>query len=688
MLSKTPKELDKLVHKVLKIKERQGVKYEKDIIRLANKFSTIPNYRKIKISYVSNTPNGLLIIPGIEIKIGQDLIARPILAIFVQRFAIEWQIWYECAVNYENRIQIANLASSLVIVSFYNLLPESDKLELKLYLPQNIIKIIDDTIANSKNIDSVDFSFLKRYHNQDYVKNKIDKRVYEIISILAKPTEEILMSGGDTRLYLDKDKLLNMYGCRPFPRLDALSFSSSTATSISNYAFEKSQNYRIRIIKEAFETNLSSTYNKIHSYIINQLLNLIKVKDRNIFLAPSGTDIALYFAGLLNDYNKGKLIHILVGSDETGSGVSLALQGRHFASLTAKNIIVEKEALINGFHERKVVNITIKKSNGELKMLSDIESEIIEKIKQIINDNMTPVLHIIDQSKLGFKAPSFEFIKKLSLKFNMIFQLDNSQMRMSKANLKKYLNIKSCFITITGSKFFTGPPFSGALIFPSNYKSLLNECEMPSGLKDYFSLYSYHENNMNNSVDNYNFGMSFRWYAAIQEINRYEKVPSSLKLIASLHFNNYVENIIKSCDFLEYLETKNNVDKNIDIKTIHPFYVKKNNVVLTFEECTTLYRLLNEDISLKIYGFSSQDKLLAIRKCHIGQPVKVGHITNLNSAVVRINFGSRIISDSWKVKNANLFFHEIEKQLYQIDMIINKIDLIIRNWNILSKTNI
>jgi hypothetical protein len=62
-----------------------------------------------------------------------------------------------------------------------------------------------------------------------------------IIDNLAKPTEYLLMAGGDLRLNIDEIHLLNKYGCRPFPRPEA--FASSTASSVSNFAFDKTIKY-------------------------------------------------------------------------------------------------------------------------------------------------------------------------------------------------------------------------------------------------------------------------------------------------------------------------------------------------------------------------------------------------------------------------------------------------------------
>ena len=50
---------------------------------------------------------------------------------------------------------------------------------------------------------------------------------------------DLLASGGDARLLLDPITRLNDYGCRPFPRPEAFTFASSTATSISERGYRR-----------------------------------------------------------------------------------------------------------------------------------------------------------------------------------------------------------------------------------------------------------------------------------------------------------------------------------------------------------------------------------------------------------------------------------------------------------------
>ena len=58
------------------------------------------------------------------------------------------------------------------------------------------------------------------------------------------PLYRLLGSGGDPRLAIDPASGLNQYGCQPFPCPDTLSFASSTATSISQRAYDRASRAR------------------------------------------------------------------------------------------------------------------------------------------------------------------------------------------------------------------------------------------------------------------------------------------------------------------------------------------------------------------------------------------------------------------------------------------------------------
>ena len=52
-----------------------------------------------------------------------------------------------------------------------------------------------------------------------------------VLDPLLVPLDRIRTSGGDTRLHPDPLSLLNGYGCRPFPRPEAFTFSTSVMYS-------------------------------------------------------------------------------------------------------------------------------------------------------------------------------------------------------------------------------------------------------------------------------------------------------------------------------------------------------------------------------------------------------------------------------------------------------------------------
>src|SRR5580658_4158068 len=70
---------------------------------------------------------------------------------------------------------------------------------------------------------------------------------------LFAPLASLLAAGGDPRLAINPASGLNEYGCRPTPCPDTLSFSSSTATSISERAYGRTEAAREALMRSAIE---------------------------------------------------------------------------------------------------------------------------------------------------------------------------------------------------------------------------------------------------------------------------------------------------------------------------------------------------------------------------------------------------------------------------------------------------
>ena len=182
-----------------------------------------------------------------------------------------------------------------------------------------------------------------------------------------------------------------------------------------------------------------------------------------------------------------------------------------------------------------------------------------------------------------------------------------------------------------------------------------------------------------------------RWNAAIVEMERYYKTPILYRNMGIEMFCNFVEDSIKEATFLEpvygyesNLNTNNDEEFGIrNIRTIFPFFILKNKEALSVDKVKKLYALLNSDLSNKFEGASLEIIRLAAQKCHIGQAVNVKFEDDIQSAVLRISLGARVISESWVNRDISLYFRNIEAQLSQITVIIKKIELILNTPELL-----
>ncbi len=666
-----------------------------ELIRILTRFGTIPKINSINIITSNDEPDLFKIIPGKSIKIGANFLNNPIVALIYLRYGIEWQIWYRGLGKNKSHPILCDIAALQVTHIFFNLLPKEDKIKLKesnhflAEFIQNIETINIDSLTND--IELV--TKLQFFHGLNNFDKKIKKSWKPIIEELAKPTEYLLMSGGDLRLNIDEDKLLNKYGCRPFPRPEAYTFASSTATSVSNFAFDKTEIVRAILIKRNIAKGLNEATSGFSELLKNNLRKALKInKECQIIFSPSGTDSSLQIAALTQVISKKDIIHILVASEETGSGVPAALKGLHFENTTALNYPVKKGDRIDGFRDVELVKVPLRDENGSLKSTSKLDEEVLNAITKAKDLGKYIVLHIMDQSKLGYQSPSEELMHKLDKRNNLSMQIivDGAQLRLDPKDINSYLN-KGYIVTITGSKYFTGPPYSGALIVPKSVSDSIKSVKnvLPKGLTNYYNRSDWPTCWFCSKQlsDGFNYGTYMRWNAAIAEMDRYFKTPILYRNLGIEMFCNFVEDSIKEAPFLEPLfdeETKistyNSEEFGLrNIRTIFPFFIHKDNRVLEIDEIKKLYLLLNYDISNYFHKSPIETIRIASQKCHIGQAVTVKHKSDKETAVLRISLGARVISESWKDRDISMFFRNIEEQMDQITIIIKKIELIINN---------
>src|SRR5699024_5949180 len=208
---------------------------------------------------------------------------------------------------------------------------------------------------------------------------------------------------------------------------------------------------------------------------------------------------------------------------------------RHFANNTARGVEVKKGELIDGFKEVSLKNILLRDQKGVLKKTEEIDQEVFSTIQETLEQGKQPILHVIDQSKLGYISPSEKCMEKIRSEFGdkVLIVIDNSQLRMDPQDIKQYLE-QGCLMIFTGSKFFTGPPFNGALLIPELKNNLWENSShgLPIGLTDYFYRNEWPKWPITKKFPKgINPGLHMRWYASLIEIRRYYNTPLSLRYV-------------------------------------------------------------------------------------------------------------------------------------------------------------
>jgi hypothetical protein len=673
--------------------EKENVNY---LVRVLKRFNTVPKIYNINIITSISEPTVFKIVPNKSIIIGASFLNQPVLALVYLRYGIEWQLWYKALSGEKKDTVLCDIAALEVTRIFYKLLPKDDKEKLKPldYFLLNLIK--SDEALNTESL--VEYEALQQFHGLNNKNNVFKESWKPIVNNLAKPTEYLLMAGGDLRLNIDEIDLLNKYGCRPFPRPEAFTFASSTATSVSNFAFDKTDKVRSILIRNSLKNGFKKTTNEFSELLKNNLKKIFGLDDAcEIIFSPSGTDSSLQIAAITQIISDKDITHVLVASDETGSGVPAALKGCHFENTTALNYPVKKGDKIEGFRDIDLIKIPFRDENGDLKSAVQLDEEVFAAISKTNELGRHVVLHAMDQSKLGYQSPSEKMIQKLDTLNNLSMQIivDGSQLRLDPKDIQNYLN-KDYIVTITGSKYFTGPPYSGALIVPESVSKSIDTVKkkLPEGLTQYYNHTDWPTSWVcsNDLSDGFNYGSYMRWNASIVEMDRYYKTPILYRNMGIEMFCNFVEDSIKDATFLEPLygdevntNTYNSKEFGIrSMRTIFPFFILKNNEVLSVDHVKKLYILLNSDLSDKFEDASLEIIRLAAQKCHTGQAVNVKYGNEIESAILRISLGARVISESWVNRDISIYFRNIEAQMNQVTVIIKKIELILSNPELLN----
>lgn len=531
------------------------------------------------------------------------------------------------------------------------------------------------------------------FHGAERAVRRNRPRSASPMSELFLPLGRLLGCGGDPRLSIDPVSGMNQYGCQPFPCPGTLSFASSTATSISERAYDRARNAQDSLMRsadavgidEAFDARVEAMRGELKAY-----LGLSRTQVDVVF-SPSGTDSQLQALYLAGEVLGPALTTVIVAADQTGSGTADTARGHHFSSATATGSRVRKGEPVAGLtHPVASVALPLFDANGDFRPQAETDSLVLGVVEKSVANGTNVLLQIMDSSKLGWRAPSEKCLDEISMRWPDRVQIvvDACQMRLGRPRLRKYLD-RGYMVILTGSKFFTGPPFSGALLVPADFsKALAAISDVAPGLLEYCSRSDWPRNwpALRSCFPvRENFGQWLRWEAALEEIRAYYCVPDEFRTLALATFGNGVERIIASSRSLHLLPSQHKPedgsvdDEELAQPTIFSFVIRHDGRVLSLDDCRRIHRALSRNAADAVAANGAgSDREVAEKVCLVGQPVALRECERYPVAALRICAGARLVTEAWSSARDAAQAH-VQRELDRVGAVVSKIEWLAAN---------
>ena len=356
-----------------------------------------------------------------------------------------------------------------------------------------------------------------------------------------------------------------------------------------------------------------------------------------VVFAASGTDVHLLAAELVGGTRSKPLVCIGVEAEETGSGVPAALAGRHFSTRAALGQAVAQGSPI-GSGGGVVVQIACRDATGELRDPALVEAELDALVYEAVSARRRVLLTLADVSKTGLISPGLDVVLALRHRFAGAVEVlvDACQFRLTAETLRAYLD-HGLMVAVTGSKFLTGPTFSGALLIPpdqarrlkgrlfaSDLSAYSARAEWPAGWAAGASL-----------ADAANFGLLMRWEAALAELQGLRAAPAT-QVRAFM------------TDFARAMTTRLDIDPIFDPLPVRPLDRSAIGAAGGWDEVATIFpfRLRHRPADradyLSLAAVDDVYRAVSAQGGRLGQPVLCGERNGRPVSAIRICNSARL----------------------------------------------
>jgi diaminopimelate decarboxylase len=454
-----------------------------------------------------------------------------------------------------------------------------------------------------------------------------------------------------------------------------------------------------------------------------------------IVITPSGTDAELVatsaalsrlFVGLAPSASSSsavsaegrKITSIVVAKGEIGRGSASASGGKHFSSLTPSGEKGSPGESLRRFSS-ELVDVVEISGRDDAGQLQSIDERVAETVNQLLRGDSSEgssahqdvvLLHVVMGAKTGFCCPSLDVVARLAKKHpnQLLVVVDACQMRLDRDMYRDFV-LRGYLVLLTGSKFFAGAPFCGAVLLPMRcvYEmetaaveaAHVEQCH-PLGMEDYFSQYDFPEcmkhvrARMSSSM---NVGLLLRWESALTNMEPFAKIPTRwVRRLCSTYMDRCKAMLRSNWSHLVELLDDSSAPLPLSPKGRAPKPVRGRPIdsIISFKVIDTRQgsitsggdRFLDADTLRGIHMLLAKDLSKALPndsvaklRCMLGQPVPLGKDPEAGT-VLRIAVGADMMNDLYAQREssdvAGPFVGEDER-------IMAKLELILDNWGTL-----
>lgn len=478
--------------------------------------------------------------------------------------------------------------------------------------------------------------------------------------VLGASFETLLVLGGDDRMHLRPATGLNKYGAAPHQRA-AVPFGSCTSSSPTRVGVQgaRAALYRMRrAARVAGEMGVDNAAEHILHELRSELLHHLELTELDVDVAfsPSGTDVEYLALALTRGGVDRPVVSVVVGPSEVGGGTTHAAGGKHFQ----KSVPSGEERTVGAPIDDelgaavKVRTVVLRDEDGVAHPQKDLDDEVVSLVDDAVASGAKVLLHVVAHSKTGVHAPSLACVDRLKTKYDddVVVMIDAAQGRVSRRGLREVLR-KGHMVLFTGSKFYGGPPFSGALIVPQGLKTKALTT-YSSGLRDYLTAADVPRSwtSLRSALPKApNLGLVLRWKAAVAEIAHYYACDGKHRLDILQAWERDVPEVIGNSRIVRLVPVKP-IMADADVRllesktTVFPFFLHRttDDAPLGMLAMKRIFHWLNRDISGLLPDLPGLQKAVLARRFHIGQPVLLSGDADDERVVLRIALGGPLVT--------------------------------------------